>query len=178
MYAPQGFVQSWLRKSQPNLSSSSSFRSTGSFRSNSSFRSTSSRSSITSYVSINRKSTHILTLRKVTLKENSYGIAYSSHKAESRFVPIQWETALLSHWLGANLESALLPWEWPHMSVMASEIVNLNELVQADNKENIKDPHDRFFVKMILRWPMDSLHKRPVMGILFLCYDILWHQHD
>ena len=34
------------------------------------------------------------------------------HRADSRFVPSQWETALLcngvSHWRGANLESALL----------------------------------------------------------------------
>ena len=33
------------------------------------------------------------------------------HRADSRFVPSQWETALLcndvSHWLGTNLESAL-----------------------------------------------------------------------
>ena len=33
------------------------------------------------------------------------------HRADSRFVPSQWETALLcndvSHWLGANLELAL-----------------------------------------------------------------------
>ena len=35
----------------------------------------------------------------------------NSLKADSRFAPSQWETALLcndvSHWLGANLESAL-----------------------------------------------------------------------
>ena len=35
-------------------------------------------------------------------------------KADSRFAPSQWETALLcndvSHWLGANLESALCEW--------------------------------------------------------------------
>ena len=35
-------------------------------------------------------------------------------RADSRFVPSQWETALLcndvSHWLGANLESALPEW--------------------------------------------------------------------
>ena len=34
-------------------------------------------------------------------------------RADSRFAPSQWETALLcndfSHWLGANLESALIP---------------------------------------------------------------------
>ena len=34
------------------------------------------------------------------------------NKADSRFAPSQWETALLcndvSHWLGTNLESALL----------------------------------------------------------------------
>ena len=34
-------------------------------------------------------------------------------RADSRFTPIQWETVLLcndvSHWLGASLESALLP---------------------------------------------------------------------
>ena len=33
------------------------------------------------------------------------------YRADSRFAPIQWEMALLcnnvSHWLGANLESAL-----------------------------------------------------------------------
>ena len=37
--------------------------------------------------------------------------------ADLRFVPSQWETALLcndvSHWLGANLESALILF-WPH----------------------------------------------------------------
>ena len=42
---------------------------------------------------------------------HSLPIAYLS-KADSRFVPNQWETALLcndvSHWLGANLEAALL----------------------------------------------------------------------
>ena len=37
-------------------------------------------------------------------------------RADSRFVPDQWETALLcngvSHWLGTNLESALCPYYW------------------------------------------------------------------
>ena len=40
------------------------------------------------------------------------------NRVDSRFAPSQWETALLcndvSHWLGANLESALMEWcdEW------------------------------------------------------------------
>ena len=38
-------------------------------------------------------------------------VTLSSSRADSRFAPSQWETALLSndvfHWLGANLESAL-----------------------------------------------------------------------
>ena len=38
--------------------------------------------------------------------------ATQSHRADSRFSPSQWETALLcndvSHWLGANLESAMI----------------------------------------------------------------------
>ena len=38
-------------------------------------------------------------------------LIYTLHRADSRFAPSQWETALLSndisHWLGANLESAL-----------------------------------------------------------------------
>ena len=37
---------------------------------------------------------------------------HTYHRADSRFVPSQWGTALLcnevSHWLGANLESALI----------------------------------------------------------------------
>ena len=37
-----------------------------------------------------------------------------AYKADSRFAPRQWEMALLcndiSHWLGANLESALSLW--------------------------------------------------------------------
>ena len=43
----------------------------------------------------------------------SYGVLIDKidSRADSRFVPSQWETALLcndiSHWLGANLESAL-----------------------------------------------------------------------
>ena len=43
------------------------------------------------------------------------------HRADSRLVPSQWETSLqsnaISHWLGANLESALLQCpEWSHIS--------------------------------------------------------------
>ena len=38
-------------------------------------------------------------------------LAHLNHRADSRFAPSQWETVLLrndvSHWLGANLESAL-----------------------------------------------------------------------
>ena len=37
--------------------------------------------------------------------------SYKSYRADSRFAPVQWETPLLcndvSHWLGANLKSAL-----------------------------------------------------------------------
>ena len=44
---------------------------------------------------------------------DTYGMAYNAmyYRADSRFASSQWETALLyndvSHWLGANLESAM-----------------------------------------------------------------------
>ena len=45
------------------------------------------------------------------LYENSAAPVTSYYRADSRFVPSQWETSLqsntVSHWLGANLESAL-----------------------------------------------------------------------
>ena len=43
-------------------------------------------------------------------------------RAESRFAPSQWETALLcndvSHWLGSNLESALFPFQWLGLQIL------------------------------------------------------------
>ena len=49
--------------------------------------------------------------------------------ADSSFVPSQWETALLcndiSHWLGANLESALcIRLKYMYMSIFLNEYVN------------------------------------------------------
>ena len=42
----------------------------------------------------------------------AWGQVFNINRADSRFVPSQWETALLctdvSHWLGANLELALI----------------------------------------------------------------------
>ena len=61
-------------------------------------------------------------LKTCTFSEVSHQI--HSSRADSRFAPSQWETALLcndvSHWLGANLESTLtVAWkERPHMLFM------------------------------------------------------------
>ena len=57
-------------------------------------------------------------------------------RADSRFVPSQWETALLcndvSHWLGANLESALrmLP---ACVAVVADDIFVIQENIMASH---------------------------------------------
>ena len=50
-------------------------------------------------------------IKDSTEKPCGYGHSLCVNRADSRFAPSQWETALLcndvSHWLGANLESAL-----------------------------------------------------------------------
>ena len=56
--------------------------------------------------------------------------------ADSRFVPSQWETSLqsntISHWLGANLESALMQhlpvWRWDTVCVVIKARNNINIL--------------------------------------------------
>ena len=52
----------------------------------------------------------ILTLFHLNLSSAGWFCKYS-HKADSRLAPSQWETSLqsnaISHWLGANLKSAL-----------------------------------------------------------------------
>ena len=68
-------------------------------------------------------------------------------RADSRFAPSQWETALLcndvSHWLGANLESALIVWFlrtncpeqydfWEHLSpALSVDVKQLSAVTQA-----------------------------------------------
>ena len=68
------------------------------------------------------------------------------HRADSRYAPSQWETALLcndvSHWLGASLKSALY-----HMA-----------------SYNLAD---------IGRWPVNSPHKRPVTRKIFPFDDVI-----
>ena len=76
------------------------------------------------------------------------------HRADSRFVPSQWETSLLcnhvSHWLGANLESALhcapdshlcplpcsqatLCWWWSFRSLLNRDNIRYNTYVNLDS---------------------------------------------
>ena len=57
-----------------------------------------------------------------TVRRNVFGLfSLSGHRAGSRFAPSQWETPLqsnaVSHWLGANLESALWHIEPPNTHV-------------------------------------------------------------
>ena len=47
------------------------------------------------------------------------------------------------------------------------------QLVQANNKENIKATHHWPFVRGIHRSPVDSPHKGPVMRRAFLCNDVI-----
>ena len=54
--------------------------------------------------------------------KHNYTLLETAYRAHSRFVPIQWETALLcnkvSHWLAASLQSAL--WLPPASYIIAS----------------------------------------------------------
>ena len=60
-------------------------------------------------------------------------------RADSRFAPSQWETSLqsnaVSHWLGANLESALMSWK--NMGSQCSE--SIGHIVVLLNNGNILD---------------------------------------
>ena len=54
---------------------------------------------------------HGTTLMRTIILYPNYCADSTHHRADSRFAPSQWETALfcndISHWLGASLESAL-----------------------------------------------------------------------
>ena len=76
-------------------------------------------------------------------------------RADSRFVPSQWETLFLcndvSNWLGASLESALL--QWQDMSIETYHITGnqmlAQQFVQANIKDIIKALHSWSFVRRI-----------------------------
>ena len=97
-------------------------------------------------------------------------------RADSRLAPSQWETLLqsnaLSHWLGANLESAL-HYNDATRALWNLKLLSTRLLVEADIKGNIKAPHYRPFVRGIHRWPGDSPHKGPVTQKSVSCQDVI-----
>ena len=83
-----------------------------------------------------------LELTKKNLMGEQYGVLIVSiledvdcimmapkHKADSRFAPTQWETLIqsksVSHWQGANLESALKAYYQPFLSRPLSLVLNM-----------------------------------------------------
>ena len=60
------------------------------------------------------------------------------NRADSRFSPIQWETALqsnaVSHWLGANLELALCQWATHISSILLTPVLTLRMLLAGQHK--------------------------------------------
>ena len=55
------------------------------------------------------------------------------HRADYRFAPSQWETALLwnvSYWLGANLESALLVYYIRALAENRAHVANIVHILQ------------------------------------------------
>ena len=62
----------------------------------------------------------------------------------------------------------LLSLQWCHINLMATR-----EFVQQFTQANIKGTYYWPFVKGIHRWPVDSLHKGPVMQKAFPCPDLI-----
>ena len=113
-----------------------------------------------------------------------------THRADSRFAPSQWETALLcndiSHWLGTNLDSALHTQSTRNqlehyndiiMRVMASQITSLTIVYWTIYSGTDQRKHQSSallaFVRGIHRWPVNSPYKGPVTRKLFPFDDVI-----
>ena len=89
---------------------------------------------------------------------NPYLIQYWL-RADSRFVPSQWETALLcndvSHWLGTNLESAL----WFKLSFGPLVRMNFCDIWAKTQKISLKQMHlKRFYTKNVHHLSTDCVN--------------------
>ena len=84
--------------------------------------------------------TSVRTTSKRVLSESRSNDLYTQYnvRADSRFAPSQWETALLcndvSHWLGAILELALLAWYHSMWSKLCKSVVLFRGSVISRNK--------------------------------------------
>ena len=113
-------------------------------------------------------------------------------RADSRFVPSKWETALLcndvSHWLGANLESALNLSKKHFSNGLIGEVVLLRDKIQMIYKEHatimiiFMNIFKRPPLKLVLweRWPlvrgkinMASKEHAIKMATIFVSYHVV-----
>ena len=135
-----------------------------------------------------------------------YKITKTYFRADSWFAPSQWETSLqsnaVSHWLGANLESALYVDWWISYSYLSTQFscwvtvsmaceqyrvmsqerhgvsdhrpfnCPFNILFGLTSKKHQKSNHWSF-VKGIHRWPVISPHEGPVMRKAFPYHDVI-----
>ena len=138
------------------------------------------------------------------VKWSSFTTAKGNSRAHSRLVPSQWETSLqsnaVSHWLGANLESALNsrgsqltkrpPTQDTHhrryiayhqddviMSTIASQITSLtifySTIYSGADQSKHQSSASLAFVWGIHRGPVNSPHKWPVTRKMFPFYDVI-----
>ena len=135
------------------------------------------------------------------LSDKEGGSHHRDGRADFRFAPSQWETALLcndvSHWLGASLESALDHRQaksmaemcsyvqginWYHnngvtMSAVMSQITGMSTVCSVACSSAHQRKHQRSaslaFVRGNHRWPVDSPHKEPVTLKMFPYSDII-----
>ena len=81
------------------------------------------------------------------------------------------------HWLHRNLSNEKSSLHWCHMIIMASwftgNLTVCSTVVHSDIKGNIIALDYWPFVKGIHWWPVDSLHKGPVMWKVFPCHDVI-----
>ena len=99
---------------------------------------------------------HVVCLMKMYLNDFNTLRLNDPYRADSRFAPSQWETALLcndvSHWLGASLESALSIYKhWRDESllvpVMASCLFGAKPLLQSKLTNGQLEPQEQTLKK-------------------------------